>query len=235
MTQTPPSAAIAEAFASALAMDAALPVQLAAFARAARDANPTFGAEVDALVDRLEAHSVGAASPGPGDVMPSFHLPDEAGRLVSLESLLERGPAVVIFHRGHWCPYCRISSVAIARAQARIEALSGQMVAVTPDLQPFAQRLRSFAGSSFPFLTDVDNGYALSLNLVFWVGAEMERRIAAIGNDVPRYQGSDSWLMPVPATFVVGRDQRVAARFLDPDYRRRMAVEDLIAAVADAV
>jgi peroxiredoxin len=207
-------------------------VQLASFANASRALNPGFGAAVDALVARLERAEVGASSPGPGEPMPPFHLPDETGRLVGLDSLLACGPAVVIFHRGHWCPYCRISSVAVARAQGRIEALGGQMVAITPDRQSFAQKLKAFAGSTFPFLTDIDNGYAMSIDLVFWVGAEMERLIAAIGNDVPHYQGSDSWLMPVPATFVVGRDGRVLARFVDPDYRRRVAVEDLIAAVA---
>jgi peroxiredoxin len=234
MTSTAPPPAIAEAFARSLAMDAPLPEQLASFANAARALNPTFGAAVDALVGRLEAQHVGASSPGPGEPMPPFHLPDERGRLVSLESLLAGGPAVVIFHRGHWCPYCRISSKAIARAQGRIEALGGQMVAITPDLQPYAQKLKAFAGSTFPFLTDVDNGYAMSINLVFWVGAAMEPLMKAVGSDVPRFQGSGSWLMPLPAVFVVGRDGRVAARFLDPDYRRRMAVDDLVAAVAGA-
>lgn len=234
MNQTPPSAAVAEAFARCLAMDAPLPVQLASFADASRELNPTFGAAVDALVARLEHADVGASSPHPGEAMPPFYLPDDEGRLVGLDSLLAEGPAVVIFHRGHWCPYCRISSVAIARAQRRIGAFGGRMVAITPDLQPYARRLRAFAGAGFPFLTDVDNGYAMSIDLVFWVGAALEPLMQAVGSDVPRFQGSGSWLMPVPAVFVVARDGRVAARFLDPDYRRRMAIEDLVAAVAGA-
>lgn len=231
-TSSPPP--IAEAFARALAMDAPLPDQLSAFAATSKALNPGFGAAVDALVARLEAVHAGASSPAPGDAMPPFHLPDATGRLVGLEEMLAAGPAVVIFHRGHWCPYCRISSVAIGRAQPRIEALGARLVAITPDLQPFARKLRDFSGATFPFLTDVDNGYAMTLNLVFWVGAEMEPLIAGVGNDVPRYQGSKSWLMPVPAIFVVGRDGRVAARFLDPDYRKRVAVDDLVAAVAAA-
>jgi peroxiredoxin len=234
MTAATPAAAAAEIFARCLAMDAPLPEQLASFADASRALMPAFGEAVDALVARLEEHEVGASSPAPGEPMPPFLLPDAAGRLVGLESFLAEGPAVVIFHRGHWCPYCRISSVALARAQGRIEALGARMVAITPDLQPYAQKLRAFSGATFPFLTDLDNGYAMSLNLVFWVGAAMEPMIRAVGNDVPRFQGSDSWLMPVPAVFVVARDGRVAARFLDPDYRRRMAVEDLVAAIAEA-
>ena len=55
--------------------------------------------------------------------------------------------------------------------------------------------------------------------------------IAAAGFDVAKYQGNDSWMVPIPATFVVGTDGRVKARFVDPDYRKRMAIEDLLAAL----
>jgi peroxiredoxin len=52
-----------------------------------------------------------------------------------------------------------------------------------------------------------------------------------LGHDLPSFQGNDSWILPIPATFVVGRDGIVAARFVDPDYRKRMAIDDLIAAL----
>jgi peroxiredoxin len=234
MTATAPGVALAETFKRCISMDASLAEQLATFAGAVKTLSPVFADAVSTLVARLEESDVGAKAPGPGEIMPPFHLPDETGRLVGLTELLEKGPTAVIFHRGHWCPYCRINSVALARAQAPVAALGGQMVAIMPDRQAYAQRLKAFAGSTFPFLSDIDNGYALSINLVFWVGAELERIIAGVGNDVPRYQGNDGWLLPVPATFVVGRDQVVRARFVDPDYRRRMAIEDLLAAVAAA-
>jgi peroxiredoxin len=80
----------------------------------------------------------------------------------------------------------------------------------------------------------MDNGYALSLNLVVWVGAEMERMIASAGRDIPSYQGNTSWMLPIPATFVVGMDARIKARFVDPDYRKRMAVEALLTALRSA-
>ena len=55
----------------------------------------------------------------------------------------------------------------------------------------------------YPVLTDMDNGYALSLNLAIWVGAEVQELMAASGRDLPRYQGNDSWMLPLPASFVV--------------------------------
>ena len=77
----------------------------------------------------------------------------------------------------------------------------------------------------------MDNGYALSLNLAIWVGQEMEEILAAADLHLPAYQGNEAWLLPIPATFVVDNDGRVAARFVDPDYRNRMAVGELLAAL----
>jgi peroxiredoxin len=54
------------------------------------------------------------------------------------------------------------------------------------------------------------------------------------GRDLERYQGVASWFLPIPATFVVGRDGRVLARFLDPDFRNRMPIEDIMRALGDA-
>jgi peroxiredoxin len=85
---------------------------------------------------------------------------------------------------------------------------------------------------NFPILCDLDNGYAMSLSLAIWVGAEMEEYMSKIGRRLPQYQGNDSWTLPIPATFVVGKDGLIKARFVDPDYRKRMAIEDLIAALS---
>ncbi len=80
----------------------------------------------------------------------------------------------------------------------------------------------------------MDNGYALSLNLAIWVGAEVQELMASAGRDLPRYQGNDAWMLPIPASFVVDAEGIVRARFIDPDYRKRMAIEDLLQAVREA-
>jgi peroxiredoxin len=166
--------------------------------------------------------------------MPPFLLADETGHLVSLGNLLAKGPLAVTFHRGHWCPYCRININALAKAHDEITAGGGQVIAIMPELQEFAVALKSDAKAPFPILTDIDNGYAMSLNLVIWVGAEMEEVMARRSRDLPRYQGNDAWMLPIPATFVVGTDGLIKARFVDPDYRRRMDIDEMIAALRRA-
>src|SRR5919201_2063682 len=132
--------------------------------------------------------------------------------MVGLDELLGTGPVAVTFHRGHWCPYCRININALSQAHQEISTEGGKIVAIMPDRQKFAAELKSAGQIPFPILTDMDNGYALSLNLAIWVGAEMQKMMAG-RQDLPAYQGNSSWMLPIPATFVVGRDGLVKARF----------------------
>ncbi len=227
-------ATVDEAFRYCRDMDASLSERLETFANVARTLRPEMQEAIDRMVVRLKAHNAGESAPKPGELMPSFTLPDEAGRLVSLDALLETGPVAVTFHRGHWCPYCRINTRVLSEAQEKIKAEGAQIVAIMPDREQFASSFKADGGLHYPVLTDVDNGYALSINLVFWVGAELERLMAAGGRDLPRYQGNDAWFLPIPATFVLASDGTVKDRFIDPDYRRRMTVEDLLAALNNA-
>ena len=233
MTQ-PLIAALEDAFQRSRHMDASLDERLNVIADAVRDLSAPFAEAVDRLVDRLKQSGAGAAAPKVGDPMPSFILPDETGSLVSLRELTEKGPVAVAFHRGHWCPYCRLNTVALAEVQEEVEAEGAQIVAIMPDRQKFTSAFKAESNAPFPILTDMDNGYALSLNLAIWVGAEMEKMIAAAGWDIPAYQGNDSWILPIPATFVVGSDGIVKARYIDPDYRKRMEIDDLLNALKAA-
>lgn len=234
MTSKSLSEALEAAFIDARDMDASLAERLQAFADAVRNLGPHFQDAVDGLVARLKQHDVGKSAPRPGEKIPPFVLPDESGRLVRLDELLHKGPLAITFHRGHWCPYCRINTRALAEAQDEIRSEGGHIVAIMPDQQHFTAGLKSESDALFPILTDIDNGYAMSLNLAFWVGAEMQELMTGAGWDVSRSQGSNTWLLPIPATFVVGTDGEVKARFVDPDYRKRMAIEDLIAALKNA-
>jgi peroxiredoxin len=212
-------------------MQASLSERLDTFSKLARTLHPNMQEAVDRLVGRLSASSAGENAPARGDMMPSFTLPDETGRLVSLEDFLVHGPTVVVFHRGHWCPYCRINTRALAEAEESIWASGAQIVAITPDRQQFAAKFKADATLRCPVLTDTDNGYALSLGLAIWVGDELEALMAAAGRNLPVYQGNEAWFLPIPATFVLADDGKITARFIDPDYRKRMGVDDLLKAL----
>lgn len=209
-------------------LDASSDEQLRTFAQTVRRERPEFAAAVDRLVARLRHYGAGEAAPKVGDPMPSFVLPDASARLVILEELLDRGPVAVSFQRGHWCPYSRININALVKAHNVLPA-GAEILAITPDQQKFVSRFESQV--PFPIVTDVNNGYAMSLNLTIWVGAEIQEMMERRGLDLSTFQGNSCWMLPIPATFVVGRDGLIKARFIDPDYRNRMMISDMFAAM----
>jgi peroxiredoxin len=213
-------------------MEGTLNEQLRAYADAGREIFPAYGEAVDRLVERLSQNGGGENAPRPGEVMPPFMLPDGQGRLVTLPSLLAHSPVAVIFFRGHWCPYCRLNVRAVIQAQDRIKAMGAQIVAIMPETQEYTEQFKADSGAPFPVLTDLDNGYALSLNLAIWLGSEIQRLLSY--QDMPKFHGNDGWMLPIPAVFVVDRDGIVKARFVDPDFRKRMEIDDLLRALEQA-
>ena len=222
--------ALDDAFRRIRDLDVSLSEQLRSFAENTRQERPEFAAAVDRLINRLRQYRAGESAPKLGEPMPSFVLPDENGDRVSLDDLLDEGPVAITFHRGHWCPYCRININALAQAQKELAKGEGQIIGIMPDLQKFVAELKSQSNVPFPILSDMDNGYALSLNLTVWVGAELQKMLQERVN-IPSFQGNSSWMLPIPATFVVGRDGLIRARFIDPDYRKRMTISDMLAAM----
>jgi peroxiredoxin len=213
-------------------MEGTLGEQLQAYAAAGREIFPAYGKAVDRLIARINENGGGENAPRPGEPMPPFILPDETGRLVALPSLLEQGPVAVMFFRGHWCPYCRLTAKAVVEASDRVKAMGAQIVAIMPETQEYAAKFKTEANALFPVLTDLDNGYALSLNLAIWLGVEIQQLLSHL--NMPDFHGNDGWVLPIPATFVVGRDGLIKARFIDSDFRRRPAMENLLAALSGA-
>lgn len=221
-------AALEKATARAIALNAPLRDRLKIIADEVRRLSAVFAEAVDVFVGRLQEAEAGAGAPGIGDTLPDFILPDQNGRLASLAALRTQGPVVVVFLRGHWCPYCITTATALGEIAEKAAAKGASIVAITPESRKYAQQLAADSQNRFPILTDIDNGYALALNLAIWVDDDMARLIAGAGWDIPSYQTAKSWVLPIPATFVVNREGRVAARYVNADYRTRMEVADIL-------
>ncbi|MGE0025194.1 MAG: peroxiredoxin-like family protein [Hyphomicrobium sp.] len=223
---------LAEAFEEICVSEAPLNERLAAYATKLRELNFPFAEAYDTLVARVLAGEVGEGAPLVGEPMPDFILPGKDGRLVSLGEVIAHGPAVISFNRGHWCSFCKIELRTIAQHHAEIRDAGAVLVSIIPDRQQFTAPLRTLTLDRFEILTDLDNGYALSLGLAIWLGDRLKRLMTGRGYHLETYQGGEGWFVPLPATFVVGPDKTVLARHVDPDFRRRMEIEEILAALA---
>lgn len=200
--------------------------------RRVRTAEAGVRAAYDAAVAELRRTDFLAHVLEVGQPFPDFLLPDAAGRLVSRDDLLARGPLVVTFFRGTWCPYCSVTLDALQEELARIEARGATLTAITPETGGRALEMKRKHRAGYAVLADVDQGLAMACGVVFRVPQPYRRLLESRGVDLAERQGNDAWFLPVPATFVVDRGGVVRWRFLDADFTHRAEPDDVVAALA---
>src|SRR5262249_11126586 len=135
----------------------------------------------------------GGTAPVVGDQLQPFLLPDHTGQLVSLQSCLAQGPLIVSFNRGHWCEYCELELRAFAEAHAKFSAHGAKVVSIMPERGAYTRQVVARANDTLTVLSDVDNGYALSVGVVMWLGDAVRALYQQFGLDIERYQGNGGW------------------------------------------
>lgn len=182
-------------------------------------------------VDDLRATGIAGRALAVGDTVPDFALPNARGETVRSAGLVGRGPLVVTFYRGGWCPYCNLELRAYQAELDRIRGFGADIVAISPELPDKAMSTAERNAIGFEVLTDGGNAVARQFGLVFRLSDELVEIYKRNGNDLERNNGDGSWELPIPGTFVVGRDGRVVLADVDPDYTRRLDPAEVIAAV----
>ena len=204
--------------------------ELSQIRAAARDDAPLQAAYQD-LLRRLDQAETGERALKPGDAIPAFLLPDAEGRLVASDDLLARGPLVINFFRGNWCPYCRQTLKALEAALPEIEAAGGQLVALTPDTGHHLADTKRVHRLSYEILSDVDGTVGLQFGVLFRAPAAYREVLASYGIDLAERHGNDGGFIPLPATYVVDRAGIVRYAFVDIDFTRRAEPAAVVAAL----
>jgi peroxiredoxin len=189
---------------------------------------PQLADALEALVRHLKTSELTAASLKANDPMPDFELPNSDGRIISSRELMERGPLVVSYFRGDWCPFCVLELRALEEALPRINELGATVVAITPDTGTALASTKRKNQLSYQVLSDADNGIALRLGLVFRLPDVIQKLFLEIGVDLPTRHGNDAWFLPIPATYIIDRRGIIRHAELDPDYTHRMEPNAII-------
>src|SRR5208282_4288426 len=142
-----------------------------------------------------------------GDKSPSFELLNHNGKPVSSGQLLAKGRLVLLFIRGRWCPFCVGQMEAMSCIAAEIEAAGASMAAVSPQTEKQAFFMHDQHKIAFPLLVDAHNQVARQLGLVYRVPEEQQGLYRSTFVNLPFVNGDSSWELPVPASFVIGRDE----------------------------
>ncbi len=168
-----------------------------------------------------------------GQLAPEFTLPDAFGHPVSLSALLARGPVVISFYRGEWCPFCNIELRALQQALPAMEQLGATLVAISPELPDHGIVASEKNKLTFPVLSDFGNNVARQFGIVFQVGQELkEFSLNVFKNDLALRNGEDSYELPVPATYVLDTSGVIRFAHVDVDYMiGRAEPEEIISAL----
>jgi peroxiredoxin len=166
-----------------------------------------------------------------GDAAPELTLPDSLGRPVNISTLWANGPIVLLFYRGGWCPYCNLTLRAWAAQQEALMARGMQLVAVSPQRPDASLDMAEQLALPYPVLSDVRFEAAEAFGIGFELPPELAELYMKFGNDLPALSGQDRWVLPLPATYVIGTDGRIAYAHLDADYRQRAEPAEVLAAV----
>jgi peroxiredoxin len=197
----------------------------------ASTAPPAVLEKVGAELQSLAMSSYGKASPAVGARAPAFALPDVRGEIIQLESVLAKGPAIVTFYRGSWCPFCDLQLRAYQGILPELRALGATLLAISPQTPDNSLSTAEKKALTFPVLSDVGNEVARRYGLVFPLSRGLQELHAMFGNELPRFNGNDSWELPVPATFVVDKHGVVRFASFDPNYTKRTEPAALLAAL----
>jgi peroxiredoxin len=163
-----------------------------------------------------------------GEPAPEFVLPDPDGETLSSRQLLFKGPLVVTFYRGVWCPYCNFDLKALEEARGEIEARGASLVALSMQTAANSRKSQRDNNLGFPILTDYKGQVANKFGLRWKLSDEMVdfyKNLAKI--DLAQINGEDSWTLPMPSRYVIDRDGVTAYAEVNPDYTKRPDPSDL--------
>ena len=164
-----------------------------------------------------------------GDKVPDFNLPNAVGEEVRLKELLDKGPVILNFYRGGWCPYCNLELNAYQKHIPDINELGASLVAISPQTPDNSLSTAEKNELKFQVLSDVGNKVANQFGLVFKVPSELQEIYNNFGITLPKFNGDESWELPMPGTYVIDKDGTVSYAFADADYTKRAEPDEVIA------
>ncbi|MFC4261749.1 peroxiredoxin-like family protein [Ferruginibacter yonginensis] len=163
-----------------------------------------------------------------GEKAPMFAAKDQNGNMVDVQSLLKKGPVVVIFYRGQWCPYCNQQLKKVSDSLSFITAKGASVVTVTPESAVNISKTIEKTKATYAIIEDKGLSIMKSYKVNFLVDDNTVTKYKGYGVDFATVNGDNGANLPVPATYIIAKDGTIKYRFFNTDYRARASVNDII-------
>lgn len=190
----------------------------------------------DLAVMTKAAEDLAAALPNPGLKVgakaPNFSLKNARGETVKLRSMLRKGPVILVFYRGAWCPYCNLELQALNETLPSFKKYGASLIAISPQTPDKSLAQLEKDGYPFEILSDLDDKVMKAYKLYWEVPPELDAAYKrSFGLDIAAYNGNGRRGLPVPGTFVIDKSGIVRAAFANTDFKKRMEPADILDAL----
>jgi peroxiredoxin len=157
-----------------------------------------------------------------GDKIPEFQLKNAVGETIKIYDVLSKGPVIINFYRGAWCPYCNLEIAAYQEILPEIKKRGAQLVAISPEVPDITMTLKEKHALEFEILSDTSNLVAKQFGLVFQLEDKLIALYKKMGIDLVKSQENENNELPIPATYVVNTDGVIKLAYLNSDYTKRL-------------
>jgi len=163
-----------------------------------------------------------------GAKAPDFTLGNQTGNSVTLSEEIAKGPVILTFFRGEWCPFCNLELKAYQRMMDNIHEAGARLLAVSPLLPDHSLTIQEKNALSFHVLSDLRNRVAEKYRLKFKLPDDLQEMYRSLGFALDHYNGDDSWELPVPATYIIDKQGMIRFVSVDPDYKTRTEPREVL-------
>ncbi|HHB8824533.1 MULTISPECIES: peroxiredoxin-like family protein [Klebsiella] len=176
------------------------------------------------MEQNLEAHALKI-----GDTAPDFTLPSSNGKQISLYEVLKENSVVLSFFRGNWCPFCMAELNHYQEAINNKIVDSAAVIAISPQTVALNNAATEENGLQFNVLSDKGNKIAEQYGLVFTLQENIRDIYKGLGADLEVFNGDATYQLPIPATYIIGKDKKVLFASVSTNYMERADVYDISA------
>jgi peroxiredoxin len=180
-------------------------------------------------IDQLRSGAIARTMLKVGDHAPAIVLKNAKGATVDIGTLLEKGPVIVTFYRGGWCPYCNLELKAYQEILPQIAAAGASLVAISPEKPDDTVSTAEKNALTFEVLSDVGQKVGRAFGLVYEFTEELKHAYHGFNLDIPARNDTNEWALPVSATYVIDSDGSIVYAYTDVDYRDRADPRDVLA------
>jgi peroxiredoxin len=161
---------------------------------------------------------------------PDFKGKDQNGNEIALKDLRKKGPVVIIFYRGYWCPYCNKELQKLEDSLQLIRGKGAQLIAITPEKQEGIAKTVEKTKASYSIITDDELKIMKAYDVAYQVDTKTIDRYKMASIDLAANNGQkpDAVYLPVPAVYIIGKDGEIKYRFFEEDYKKQAAVKDIL-------